>query len=220
MASQVTRRRRFFIWKRQKAELLPWNDEERWRRLRDDVYVRAKARDSPDRERVVDDWYSQMVTAGRHSDKFKVWYYTSVTLTTAAAATVPTLVAFTASADVYTARVLRIAAAALGVLVAGSTALLGVVEVGNRWRLYRVYAQSLEEAGRDYLAGKDDKDLLYGRFVTDVDQAFRVFGRGYLNQVAVLGHAPAGSGDQAAATASGAGTGDGDGAATGSRPDI
>ena len=140
-----------------------------------------------------------MEKVGELSDSFKNWYYVSVTLTAVATATVPTLIAFTGSTDAFTAKVLRIAAAALGVLVAGVITLLGVVEVGNRWRLYRVYAQTLEEAGRAYLADnkEDDKDdRKYNKFVTDVEQAFKEFGRAYLRQVAVLRQAPARTGDQ------------------------
>ena len=193
MASQPTQRRLIF-WKRKKDEGRrqedePWNDKQRWKVLRDDMHKKAETENSPEKRDYINIWYSQMVKAGKLSDKFKKWYYISVTLTAVAAAAVPTLIAFTGSSGAFTAKVLRIVAAVLGVLVAGATTLLGVVEVGNRWRLYRAYVQTLEEAARAYLAGTkaDDKDgRKYNKFVTDVDQAFKVFGRGYLNQVAVL----------------------------------
>lgn len=202
----------FFFWKRQKDKLPPWDDKERWRLLKKSVDLKAKTENSPIKKNYVDSWHRQMENAGQASDRFKNWYYVSATLTAVATATVPTLIAFTGSTDAFTAKVLRIVAAALGVLVAGVITLLGVVEVGNRWRLYRGYVQMLEEAGRAYLADnkEDDKDdRKYNKFVTDVDQAFKDFGRAYMKQVAVLRQAPPGNGDQAGADASGAGVGDG-----------
>jgi hypothetical protein len=78
---------------------------------------------------------------------------------------------------------------------------LGVVEFGNRWRLYRAYVLALEEAGWDYLASnkKDDKDdRAYNDFVAAVGKARRAFGRGYLDQIAVLQKTPTDTGNQAA----------------------
>jgi hypothetical protein len=182
-----------------RQEEKPWRNEERWQHLRDNVHTKAKTEQSPDKRDFVDTWYWLMRKASKHADAFKVWYYASTGLTTLLAATVPVLVAFTGSVNTSTANILRIVAAALGVLVAGATAVLGVVEVGNRWRLYRTYAQALEEAAWDYLTSdRGDDNHKYNKFVADVNQARRAFGRGYLNQVAILQKAPTGSEDHAA----------------------
>ncbi len=161
MASQPTQQQA----DNQQKDEQPWDDKKRWQQLRHNVRNKAiteqlSGTEQSRREVFVETWYWQMKNAGRLADKFKGWYYISVTLTAVGAATVPTLIAFTGSADAFTAKVLRIVAAVLGVLVTGATTLLGVVEVGNRWRLYRAFGQALEEAGWDYLAGKkeDDKD--------------------------------------------------------------
>jgi hypothetical protein len=169
----------------------PWGDEERLDHLCQNLHVKAKTKDSPLRKDFIDSWYWQMRNAVRLSDDFKNWYYASVTATAAAAATVPTLIAFTGTTDAFISTILRIVAAVLGVFVAGTATLLGVVEVGNRWRLYRFFAQSLEEAGWDYLKDnrEDDKDdNAYHDFVAAIDNSRKWFGRAYLNQVAVLGH--------------------------------
>jgi uncharacterized protein DUF4231 len=119
------------------------------------------------------------------SDHFKLHYYLWLSLTSLAAATVPVLIAFAGSSDVASASVMRGVAAGLGVFVAATTSVIGVVQLGNRWRVYRTYSQSLEEAGWDYLASRDAK-AAFPNFVAAVTTARRSFERGYLSQIAIL----------------------------------
>jgi hypothetical protein len=172
-----------------------WGDIEIWQHLRADIDVKAGTEHAPERKHFVKTWYDRLEKAGSLSDHFKNWYYASLFVTSVVAAAVPTLIAFTGSSGSTTSNVLRILAAVLGVLVAAATSLLGIVQVGNRWRVYRSYAQALEEAGWDYLAGSSD-DAGYRQFVDDVARARRVYGREYLKEIAVLqrGSGPSDSG--------------------------
>lgn len=160
-----------------------WRDEEIWSHLRDDVAARAGTVNG--RQDFVETWYGRLMKAARLSDKFQIWYYISVALTSLAAATVPALIAFTTTTDATTANVLRIVASVLGVLIAFATAVTGVVQVGNRWRVYRTYAYALEDAGWAYLAAPDG-DKAYTTFATAVTKARQGFDRDYMHQVATL----------------------------------
>ena len=156
---------------------------ERWSRLRAKLVALAGTADG--RDEFVAWWYSDLVKAGRLSDRFKIWYYASVSFTSLAAATVPALIAFTTTGNATTANVVRIVAAVLGVLIAFATAVTGVVQVGNRWRVYRSYASALEYAGWAYLAGPDG-DKAYTDFADAVTKARQAFDRDYMHQVATL----------------------------------
>lgn len=159
-------------------------DEDIWRDLRKNIEVKAKAEQDKDRKDFIAAWHARMVRSNELSDGFKIAYYVTLSLTALIAAAVPTLVAATGSASGTTATVLRVLAAVFGVLVAAATSIIGVVQVGNRWRVYRTYSQSLEEAGWDYLAS--DKDDGYADFEKAVTNARRLYGREYLNEVAIL----------------------------------
>lgn len=201
------------MWGRKK-EPEPGDDSVIWEALWKDVCNKAGA-DSGKRQNFVASWYGLMVNSGQQSDSFKKWYYILVILTSFFASAVPALIGFTNSSDSGTARVLRIVAAILGVLVAVATSVIGIVQLGNRWRVYRTYSQALADAGWDYLASKkthkddlrhrrffgdkDDKDDPgYDRFVADVARARRAFDRDYLHEIAVLQRSPADSDGKAA----------------------
>jgi hypothetical protein len=160
----------------------PLEDTQLWPRVQ--AQVTSRAGDSPDRQDFVIDWYERLASARRLASRFKVWYYTSVSLTSLAAATIPALVAFTTAAGTVSV-VLRIIAAVLGVLVAFATAVTGVVQVGNRWRVYRAYAYSLEDAAWSLLAAPAG-DTSWTAFAAAVTAARQVFERSYLSEVAVL----------------------------------
>lgn len=162
----------------------PLEDREIWQHLRKDIDDKAQTQGSNQKKNFVKVWCSRMVKAGELSDSFKKWYYISVSLTPVVASAVPTLIGFTGSSSTGVALTLRIFAALLGILVATATSVIAVVRVGNRWRLYRTYAQDLEKAGWDYLASK--KTDAYEKFVTDVNKVYDRFDRDYLSEVAVL----------------------------------
>jgi hypothetical protein len=162
-----------------------WRDSEIKRRLRHTVALKARARKNSEQWNFVSGWYGRMERAEELSDHFKLHYYLWLSLTSLAAATVPVLIAFAGSSDVASASVMRGVAAGLGVFVAATTSVIGVVQLGNRWRVYRTYSQSLEEAGWDYLASHDAK-AAYPNFVAAVTTARRSFEREYLTQVAIL----------------------------------
>jgi Protein of unknown function (DUF4231) len=160
--------------------------------LLDDVTVKARATHFPQRKNFVSAWYGRMQRANQLSGRFKVGYYLSLAVSSLAAASVPTLIGAAGSSDAQSANLMRILAAGLGVFVAVTTSVLGVVQVGNRWRVYRIYGQSLEEAGWDYLASdgdgsgsSDGEDSGYRDFVKAVTNAHRTYCREYLNHVAV-----------------------------------
>jgi hypothetical protein len=160
------------------------DDIEIRRQLRDDVSAKAGVASSAQRRSFVSAWYSRMERADHLSDRFKMWYYVAYSLTSLAAASVPALITAAGSSDAQAAKVMRFFAAGLGVFVAFATAVLGVVQVGNRWRLYRTYSQSLEAAGWDYMDG-DGGESEYRDFVRAVTKAHRTYCREYLTQVAV-----------------------------------
>jgi hypothetical protein len=153
------------------------------RTLRADIMAKADIPHYPQRANFVSAWYSRMERANRLSNPFKVAYYVSLSLSSLAAASVPALIAAAGSSDAPAANVMRLLAASLGVFVAVTTSVLGVVQVGNRWRVYHAYGRSLEEAGQSYAYGADSSG--YPTFVRAVNNAFRTYDREYLNQVAV-----------------------------------
>lgn len=160
--------------------------------LANDVRSAAGAQDDPECTHVVQAWYRRLVRADQLSNRFKLAYYVSVAATSLAAAAVPALIAAAGSSDVNSARTMRFLAAGLGVVVAVTTAVIGVVQVGNRWRVYRTYALDLEEAAWRYLAsGKAESD--YRSFVDGVDKARRAYNRDYLQEIATWQHGGAGS---------------------------
>jgi hypothetical protein len=158
-----------------------WKDQKIWDELREKVAAKAGA----NRLELVNTWYSRMIDAYDKSSSFEIWYYVLVLVTSLLAAAVPALIAFTTTTDKTTANVLRIVAAAIGVVVAVATAVTGVVQLGNRWRVYRGYAFTLEEAGWTYLAAADN-DKGYGVFAKAVADARRIFIRTYLSEIAAL----------------------------------
>jgi hypothetical protein len=159
-------------------------DREIRHNLLKDVLNKTSAVDGSAQDNFVRAWYSRMQRADRLSDRFKLWYYVSLTLTSLAAASVPVLISAAGSSDVQTAILMRGLAAWLGVFVAVTTSVLGVVQVGSRWRVYRIYGQQLEDAGWDYLANSDKS--AYDHFVKVVNTAHRTYDSEYLSQVAAL----------------------------------
>jgi Protein of unknown function (DUF4231) len=163
------------------------SESQLWRRLHDGVVAKAEISAHPDRQVVIDNWYSLMVRKGRLSDRFKLSYYWAIALTSLIATAVPTLIAATGSVGAGAANVIRIVAAVLGVLVAVVTSVIGVVQVGNRWRVTRTLCQDLEEAGWDYLASRQkNADEAFHDFFAAVNRARRRYGLDYLSEVAVI----------------------------------
>ena len=158
-----------------------WKDQRIWDELREKVEAKAGA----DRQERVRTWYSRMIDAYGKSSKFEIWYYVLVLASSLLAAAVPALIAFTTTTDKTTANVLRIVAAAIGVVVAVATAVTGVVQLGNRWSVYREYGFALEEAAWTYLASADDQKA-YDAFAQAVSHARRIFVHDYLSDIALL----------------------------------
>lgn len=161
-------------------------------RLYHDVLAKASLEDFPDRRNTVSAWYGRMMGASRSSDRFKRVYYWLYLVSALAAATVPALIAAAGSSDATSANVMRFFAAGLGVVVAIATSVLGVVQFGNRWRVYRAYGQALEDAGWAYIETLEaDAQGAYRDFVTAISKARAAFQREYLAEVAVQAGSPA-----------------------------
>lgn len=161
------------------------DEDEIHRALYRRVAAKADITTSEDRANFVNAWYGRMTLRGHLGGRFKNAYFGLLALSSLAAASVPALIAAAGSSDTTTANVMRAMAAVLGVLVAVTTSVLGVVQVGARWRLYRTYSQKLEEAGWDYLSSKEDAGTAYDAFVKQVGDARREYDRDYLREVAV-----------------------------------
>jgi hypothetical protein len=158
--------------------------------IRRDLYLRVAAKadvaHSDVRTNFVKTWYSRMAKRGQLGDRYKFAYFFLIVINSLAAASVPALIAAAGSSDRSTANAMRLGAAGLGVFIAVTTSVLGVVRIGARWRLYRSYSQELEEAGWDYLSSKDG-DSGYATFVAEVTKARREYDRDYLKEVADFG---------------------------------
>lgn len=158
------------------------NDTQIRGRLYRQVADKAQVTQSRERDDFVRAWYSRMIRREQLSDRFKYAYFILLTLNALAAASVPALIAAAGSSQSQAANAMRLIAAALGVLIAVTTSVLGVIQIGTRWRLYRTYSQELEEAGWDYV--NSDKATGYGDFVKAVTTARRLYDREYLKDVA------------------------------------
>lgn len=66
------------------------------------------------------------------------------------------------------------------------TSVVGVVQVGHRWRLYRDYSQALEAEAWEYLNSTEDGPAAYADFATVVCKSYKAFGIDYLKDVAAI----------------------------------
>jgi Protein of unknown function (DUF4231) len=155
------------------------------RRLYWRVAAKADIATDEDRATFVNAWYTRMTRRGQLGDRFKNGYFVLLALSSLAAASVPALIGAAGSSHTTAGNAMRAIAAVLGVLVAVTTSVLGVVQVGARWRLYRTYSQKLEEAGWAYLSSKKAAGAAYEDFVKQVDDARLAYDRDYLREVAV-----------------------------------
>ena len=162
----------------------------RFQNLWHGVAAKANIKQRHERVPVVKDWYSLMVRKGALSDRFKLTYYITLAATSLVATAVPTLIAAAGSVDAAAANLIRIVAAVLGVLVAVATSVLGVVQVGNRWRVNRTLSIDLEDAGWQYLASEKNNEEAFSDFFKAVNWARHKYGLDYLSEVAVLREKP------------------------------
>ncbi len=98
------------------------------------VAAKAGIATSEDRATFVNAWYARMTRRGQLGDRFKNAYFVLLALSSLAAASVPALIGAAGSSHTTAGNVMRAIAAVLGVLVAITTSVLGVVQVGARRR--------------------------------------------------------------------------------------
>lgn len=154
------------------------------RRLRDRVSAMADLTGHPERKDFVDTWYGRMERRTQLSNRFKWTYFILLTLNALAAASVPALIAAAGSSHNHAATITRFTAAALGVGIAVTTSVLGVVQVGARWQVYRIYSQAMEDAAWTYVNNSVTATATaYSTFVNAVDAARRNYEREYLKDV-------------------------------------
>jgi hypothetical protein len=72
-------------------------------------------------------------------------------------------------------------------VIAFVTAVAGVMQLGNRYRVYRNYSFALEDAGLRYLAAQDS-DKAYAAFTQAVTRARQDLQTEYMRGVAVEQH--------------------------------